>query len=598
MDAAGALVTLATSRRAPPQIDTACGGESKGDGLCDETGESKGDDLCDETGESKGDDLCDETDAGTRIWPFSPASNLPTPVRQICHVLKLRAEVPPTPDSSDRRFGTASPASSPCAESQAGDHAKGKSTESLRTGSCEWWVLRPPEKNSCVMYEFVEPEEMDFTTSELLRGEGLLKTWCGTAPQQAPGPRTGVLRRGFFAPLRRHCAGQRHRYSWHGFDLDLAYITSRIIAMGFPGRGSDATFRNPHAEVVKFLNWAHGDNFRIYNLCAEKSHSSNGFEKHTVKFPCVDHCPPPLPQLLNFCKDVQAWLEESQDHIIVVHCKAGKGRTGTMLCALLIFAGAAPSSYQALRWYEYMRGGKRSGVTIPAQIRWVAMLERWIRKRDEGLTSDPMNAAEDVPHRLRQIRIGPLPSRMRNQVSDAGAASNDCALFARIELWARRDMRHRKVTYEYEAAVAAKENQYVEVVLPENCPVWKDSDGLLVVCVRRQGATCRSRMHTTKVKVWWHHAYLRRDGDVDLVLDVSKVWVDGLQRDLEKHMVAPTNFSLVATFEDLREPLHRRRSIPHFQASVSDAGVNGRIDDETLMRADTSTSPRSSVIFM
>ena len=43
---------------------------------------------------------------------------------------------------------------------------------------------------------------------------------------------------------------QRLRYVWDGFDLDLCYMTSRIIAMGFPGKGVEATARSPRAKAA------------------------------------------------------------------------------------------------------------------------------------------------------------------------------------------------------------------------------------------------------------------------------------------------------------------------------------------------------------
>ena len=46
---------------------------------------------------------------------------------------------------------------------------------------------------------------------------------------------------------------------------------------------------------------------------------------------------PPLPLLSAFCASAASWLAEAQGNVAVVHCKAGMGRTGLMVCCLLLF---------------------------------------------------------------------------------------------------------------------------------------------------------------------------------------------------------------------------------------------------------------------
>ena len=48
--------------------------------------------------------------------------------------------------------------------------------------------------------------------------------------------------------------------------------------------------------------------------------------------------PPPLPLVQAFCESVDAHLAADPANVAVVHCKAGKGRTGTMLCCYLLHA--------------------------------------------------------------------------------------------------------------------------------------------------------------------------------------------------------------------------------------------------------------------
>merc|ERR1719506_3574566 len=132
---------------------------------------------------------------------------------------------------------------------------------------------------------------------------------------------------------------------------------------------TNSFFRNPRSDVAKFLNFRHKNHFRIYNLCIEPKYQYNGFPDNTEYFPCPDHCPLSLPMMLSFCRNAEDWLKADPENVVLVHCKAGKGRSGTFICALLVYSGACASAYDALKWYAKVRGGKREGVTIPSQIR-------------------------------------------------------------------------------------------------------------------------------------------------------------------------------------------------------------------------------------
>jgi len=400
------------------------------------------------------------------------------------------------------------------------------------------------------------------------------------------GPETKPWQRGCFSHMRRRAACQRNRYEWDGFDLDLTYVTSRVIAMGFPGQGLEAAFRNPQTEVARFLKWAHKDKFRIYNLCGEASHSSNGFPERTVQFPVTDHCPPPLRLLLAFCRDAEEYLSRSPDNVIAVHCKAGKGRTGSMICALLVYARAVPSAYHALRWYEWARGGKRSGVTIPGQVRWVAMLERWLRMRIVDLSSDPMGTGE--VHRLRALHIGPLEKPSNNK--EAPRAEGGVAV--RVGLSTRGHVARSEVGYWFdEVHLPSKESSTHEVALPDHGPLWYESEGLLTVHVRRKSGRL-------KFSVWWHHAFLRRT-PAGLILDVSKGWIDGLQNDMEKDKKLPSNFRIMATFEELppcREERHGRAWLAHLAEGRGPA-PNPRAPPERARSLDRVTVTSDTTMF-
>ena len=66
--------------------------------------------------------------------------------------------------------------------------------------------------------------------------------------------------------LRNLVSKEKRRFKDHRYDLDLTYITEKIIAMGFPSTGSEASYRNCAGDIYDFFEDRHKDHYKFYNL--------------------------------------------------------------------------------------------------------------------------------------------------------------------------------------------------------------------------------------------------------------------------------------------------------------------------------------------
>ncbi|KAL6300793.1 hypothetical protein BKA93DRAFT_739805 [Sparassis latifolia] len=121
-------------------------------------------------------------------------------------------------------------------------------------------------------------------------------------------------------------------------DLDLVYITDRVIVMGYPAAGIEGLYRNRREDARKFLEHRHGKNFWVFNFCPvkENSYPSSVFNGRVSRYPFPDHHAPPLAMLALVAREMHAWLDGSPERVAVLHCKAGQGRSGTMACSYLL----------------------------------------------------------------------------------------------------------------------------------------------------------------------------------------------------------------------------------------------------------------------
>ena len=182
------------------------------------------------------------------------------------------------------------------------------------------------------------------------------------------------------------------------FDLDLSFITVDLIAMGVPveyepqALSLQHLWRNPAWEVRRFFDdGIPNTHYRIYNLCAEMPYSSGLFHDRVKAFDMQDHARPSMVQVFEALRDMDHFKSMDSRNILAIHCKAGKGRTGTLCCSWLLYSRTANSAVEALEIFAEKRtdhiksksgsAGKKKMIAVDtwAQVQCVHCVDAWLK---------------------------------------------------------------------------------------------------------------------------------------------------------------------------------------------------------------------------
>ncbi|XP_075068771.1 tensin-3 isoform X2 [Mixophyes fleayi] len=187
-----------------------------------------------------------------------------------------------------------------------------------------------------------------------------------------------------------------------GCELDLTFITERIISVSFPSSCSDETYFHNLQDVTRMLKSKHGDNYLVLNL-SEKRYELSKLNTKVMDLGWPDLHAPPLDKMCTICKAMESWLNSDPLHVVVIHCRGGKGRIGVVISSYMHFTNVSASADQALDRFAMKKffDDKLSVLMQPSQIRYVNFLN--------GLLSgmEKMNA---TPLFLHYIILHAIPN--------------------------------------------------------------------------------------------------------------------------------------------------------------------------------------------
>ncbi|GAB1607107.1 cyclin-G-associated kinase-like isoform X3 [Argonauta hians] len=180
-------------------------------------------------------------------------------------------------------------------------------------------------------------------------------------------------------------------------ELDISYITSKLLVMSFPAEGVESAFKNHIDDVRCLLDSKHRGQYSVYNL-SQRGYRAIKFDNRVVELNWSPKRVPSLANIFTLCKSLYHWLRKNPKNVCVVHCLDGKTTSATAICCFLVFCQLCHTVDEAV----YLFATRRSNPHISASQR------RYIQYMVD-IVNSPTLAPHNKPILLVSITMSPIP---------------------------------------------------------------------------------------------------------------------------------------------------------------------------------------------
>ncbi|XP_065572360.1 cyclin-G-associated kinase-like isoform X2 [Artemia franciscana] len=138
-------------------------------------------------------------------------------------------------------------------------------------------------------------------------------------------------------------------------ELDITYLTSRLIVMSYPADGIESAYRNPSEDVRAFLETRHGNQYLVINVSGRPyTHPKFG------SAPVIENSwncrkTPTITALYSLAKAAFDHLNKNERNVCAVHCMDGKANSAVIITALVLYCHLISSIDDALQFFAVKR---------------------------------------------------------------------------------------------------------------------------------------------------------------------------------------------------------------------------------------------------